>query len=83
MPSIVTLASATFVATITLRVPRGAGKKTAPCSLGARPAYNGRGSIGSEPGGSAVYLSWSACSAVWISSRPVRKTRISPIGCVI
>ena len=43
IPSIVTLASATFVEKMTLRVPGGAGSKMRVCSSACRPAWRGRG----------------------------------------
>jgi hypothetical protein len=76
----VTLASATLVATMTFRSPSSAGWKTANCSALGSPAYSGSAlSFGVE---GFICPRREAISATHrsISSLPVKKSNISPSG---
>jgi hypothetical protein len=81
MPSMVTLASAILVETMTLRMPGSAGSNTASCSSVERPAWSGRRAIRGEERGILGSISASSSKQRSMSSRPVRNIRISPGPC--
>ena len=80
MPSMVSDASAMFVATITFLAPGGAGSKMRVCISDGSDEYTGR-MMSSGTGEPRPFMrSNRIWHAVSISSWPVRKSRMSPSG---
>eukprot|EP00982_Pelagococcus_subviridis_P004020 29026-Pelagococcus_subviridis.AAC.6 len=82
MPSIVSDASAMFVATMTFLLPGGAGSKMRVCISDGSDEYTGRMCRSGTDGPRPFMRSNRTWHDVSISSWPVRNKRTSPSGSV-